>query len=166
MVILVFGFPGTGKTYFASRLAEKIKAVHYNSDNIRKKIGKWDKYDEASKMNTYDALLEKMRDAIQRGKNVVLDATFYKQELRDNFQRAAKELKQPLIMIEVKAAEETIRQRLSKPRTDSQADYKVYEKVRAEFEPVTEDHLELHSDEDSPESMLTQALNYLAGNDK
>ncbi len=166
MVVLVMGLPGSGKTYFASLLAKKMEAMHYNSDHIRKEVGKWDKYDDMSKLNTYDAMLSKMHEAVQAGKDVVLDATFYKQYLRDKFYNTAEQLNTPLLMIEVRAAEDTIRQRVSKPRADSQADYEVYEKIKAEFEPDEKDHLVLYSDEESTETMISKALNYIRSNDQ
>jgi len=35
MIIIVFGLPGSGKSYFASKLAERINARYINSDVIR-----------------------------------------------------------------------------------------------------------------------------------
>ena len=36
------GLPGSGKTTFATKLAEKLKATHLNADVIRKKYDDWD----------------------------------------------------------------------------------------------------------------------------
>jgi hypothetical protein len=162
MIVLVFGLPGSGKTYFASRLAEKIKAVHLNSDNVRKDIGEWDRYKDASKEYTYDVMLKKMQDAIQSGKDAVVDATFYKEALRDKFLHASAKLHQQCKMIEVRAPEEIIQQRVSKPRPDSQADYEVYKKIKREFEPVREEHLVLVSESGKIKEMLEKALSYLS----
>lgn len=161
MVILVFGLPGSGKTFFSQCLAEKIKAVHFNSDRIRKESGEWNQYGDASKINVYEVMLEKMREAVQSGYAVVVDATFYKKELRDKFLHASLQLHQPFRMIEVRASEETIKQRLSKPREDSQADYSVYKKIKNEFEPVTEEHLVLFSDKETIAEMTQKATTYL-----
>ena len=36
------GLPGSGKTTFATKLAEKLKATHLNADAIRKEYDDWD----------------------------------------------------------------------------------------------------------------------------
>ena len=38
MVVIVFGLPGSGKSYFASRLAGIISADYINSDRVRREI--------------------------------------------------------------------------------------------------------------------------------
>jgi adenylylsulfate kinase len=40
--ILVFGLPGSGKTVFASTLAQKIRAHHVNADEVRERSNDWD----------------------------------------------------------------------------------------------------------------------------
>lgn len=35
LLVIFLGFPGSGKTYFATRLAEKLQAVTFNSDALR-----------------------------------------------------------------------------------------------------------------------------------
>ena len=40
--ILVFGLPGSGKTVFASHLAQKIRAHHVNADEVRERFNDWD----------------------------------------------------------------------------------------------------------------------------
>jgi adenylylsulfate kinase-like enzyme len=40
--ILVFGLPGSGKTVFASNLAQKIRAHHVNADEVRERFNDWD----------------------------------------------------------------------------------------------------------------------------
>jgi len=161
MIILVVGLPGTGKTFFASRLADNMNAVHLNSDRIRSELGEWNQYSDTSKMNVYDAILKRMKDEVHSGKNVIVDTTFYKKEIRDKFFQASVQLHQPLRIIEVKASNETVRLRLSKPRTNSQADYEVYKKIKNEFEPLAEDRLVLFSDQQSLNEMVEKAVGYV-----
>ena len=40
--ILVMGLPGSGKTTFATELANKLGATHLNADAIRKEYDDWD----------------------------------------------------------------------------------------------------------------------------
>jgi predicted kinase len=161
MLILVFGLPGSGKTYFASHLAKRLNAVHLSSDIVRQETGAWNKYSTASKESVYDALFEETRRNVLSGNTVVVDATFYRKKHRDKFIKEAKRLAVRCKLIEVRAMEKTIRQRVSKPRADSQADFEVYKKIKGEFEPVTEDHLVLFSDKGDISAMLVKAAAYL-----
>jgi predicted kinase len=60
-----------------------------------------------------------------------------------------------------------INERLKKTRTDSEADFDVYKKVKNEWEPFNPDHLILQSTDNNIEEMLHKATSYLnLGNDK
>ncbi len=165
-MILVCGLPGSGKTYFASRLAQSIDAIHLSSDTMRRASGKWEIYDEATKATIYDAMLFRASALVTDGKVVVLDATFYKKDIRDQFVRAAMRLGAKYALIEIRASEETIRQRITQPRKDSRADFDVYLKIRDAFEEITGDHLVLHSDDAGIDEMLVTAIEYLRSREK
>ncbi|HUZ58418.1 MAG TPA: AAA family ATPase [Hanamia sp.] len=49
MIVIVFGLPGSDKSYFASRLAKMIHAGHVNSDKVRKEWFKERVYSEDEK---------------------------------------------------------------------------------------------------------------------
>ncbi len=159
MVVLVFGLPGSGKSYFASRLAAQMGAEYINSDQLRLMMFPVRTYSNEEKQAVYEAMLSMAKGRIRQGKNVVIDATFHRHSLRTHFMES---LKGELIwFIEVVADEETIRKRLSMPRQFSEADYAVYEKIRYDWEPMTEPHLVLDSSE-PVEKMLLQAVRYLS----
>ena len=42
MKILIFGLPGSGKTYLAERLQPLLEAAWYNADKVRGMAGDWD----------------------------------------------------------------------------------------------------------------------------
>ena len=161
MVAAVMGLPGSGKTYFARELALKVNARHISSDTVRFNLEKAGTYDEKSKFTVYEVMLELLEEAIKSRENVVLDATFYKEELRQRFEAKAKQLNTPIYFIEVKAAEAVIKERISKRRPDSEADFQVYLKVKDSFDPVLVEHLTLHSDQQKLAEMLDQALIFI-----
>jgi predicted kinase len=66
-----------------------------------------------------------------------------------------------VLFIEVKADETVIKKRLEQRRSDSEADFRVYQNIRSQFEPMTEPHLILSSANDNIEEMLNQAFDYL-----
>lgn len=165
MIVMVMGLPGSGKTYFASRLAKAIDAEYLSSDRLRKTIITKRTYSEKEKGSVYDEMLLRMRKVVKKKKDIVLDATFYKSSIRKKFIMEGEGL-DDLILIEIIASEPVIEQRLKKIREDSEADFRVYKIIKAEWEPVVHHHLILQSENDNIEDMLHTAISYLHSNEK
>jgi predicted kinase len=160
-LILVFGLPGSGKTTFARALAERRGASHFNSDIIRDQMGLLGQYDASSKKQVYDSLENAVRQALIEKKRVVIDATFFKESLRQPFLQIAREVGVPHFWIELKTDPEVVRQRVSKKRPYTEADFEVYQNVKAAFEPLDEAHLTLLSDNSNLDQILEIAEKYL-----
>ena len=160
MVIIVMGLPGSGKSYFASRLATVMDADYINSDSIRKTMITQRTYSIKEKLLVYNKMLALMKLAVKQKKDIVLDGTFYKHSIRKKFIDEAGNAT-CLIFIEVKAVESLIRERLKQTRADSEADFKVYKIIQAQWEPVQEKHLILQSMNDNVNDMLHIAIDYL-----
>ena len=64
-------------------------------------------------------------------------------------------------VIEIIADESLIKERVGKPRVESEADFKVYKIIQAEWEPVPEKHLILQSTDNNIDDMLQRAIAYL-----
>jgi predicted kinase len=160
MIVIVFGLPGSGKSYFASRLAIIINAGYVNSDRLRKEMFRDRTYSEREKAAVYKAMLEKMKEAMNQNRNLVLDATFYKNETRKLFIQEAERM-DGIFFIEVKADENIIRERLKEERPYSEADFEVYKVIRQHYEPMNEPHLILESTNENIDNMLQKAVDYL-----
>lgn len=161
MIVIVFGLPGSGKSYFASRLAHRLGALYINSDEVRLNMLRERTYSPEEKMLVYDAMLNNMTEAISSKKNIVLDATFYKESIRNKFNSAALGYGQRVIYIEITAPEDIIKKRVSQPRKDSEADYQVYLHLKKISEPLLADHLVLHSSDNNIVQMLDEASGYI-----
>ena len=164
MIIVVFGLPGTGKTRFSRLLGNELNAIHLNTDIVRDELGKKGNYSEKSKQQVYDRLMEKSLKELDRGNNIILDGTFHKKDRREKIKNIASETGNDIFFIEMIASEQTIAGRLEKKRIHSEADLKVYRKVREESDIMEEDHLVLHSDSEPEEGMIIRAKNYIHGN--
>lgn len=160
MVVIVFGLPGSGKSYFASRLAKRIDADYINSDRLRKEMFKMRTYSRQEKESVYETMLQKMKEDVVQNKNVVLDATFHKKETRQPFVKEMK-TKGGIYFIEIVAEERIIRERLKRKRRYSEADFKVYKIISSENEPLPESHLVLQSTNSNIKEMLGKAVDYL-----
>lgn len=164
MIVAVLGLPGSGKSYFASKLAKKVRARYVSSDVIRQRLIAVRKYSLDEKMIVYNEMINEMKTTIRKDENIVLDATFYKKDVRNKFIDAAWEFDQSILFIEVLANPEIIKERLSRKRPYSEAGYSVYLKLKEVFEPLERDHLVLCSTQENIDEMLSEALKYIQQN--
>ena len=158
MIIVVLGLPGSGKTYLASQFAKLIGADYINSDRVRKSMFPVRSYSEKEKASVYNEMLDLARQFIRRNKNLVLDATFYRNDIRKKF---IDEAKGEIVFIEVTAEEAVVKERLKQKRADSDADFEVYKLIKKQWEPLRGHRLMLISSNNNIEDMLHQAVGYL-----
>lgn len=159
MIVIVFGLPGSGKSFFASRLALEINGTYVNSDQVRIQLFKHRHYTEEEKEQVYDKMLEMAQEASTKNENMVIDATFYQEQLREPY--LSFPIQNAVYFIEVQASDNLIRQRLAKPRAFSEADYKVYKKIKNEWESFRGNHLVLESTDVNIEEMIKKTKLYL-----
>jgi hypothetical protein len=158
MIVVVLGLPGSGKSYFAQRLAELINATYVNSDRLRKELFPKRTYSELERAKVYDAMLKRMDEAIDQEKNLVLDATFHTNKTREPLMAKSRG---EVFFIEIQADEDVLRERLKEKRPYSEADLGVYRLIKQLWEPLERPHLTLQSTNNNIETMLQKALKYL-----
>ena len=160
MIIIVFGLPGSGKSFFAIRLANLLDATYISSDRVRKEIFAQPTYSQEEKLAVYREMLQRMKKAGGEKRSVVLDATFHATDIRKKF---AEKAQQPgdTFFVEVWAEEAVVKERLQKNRKDSDADFEIYKKIKTKWKPMTEHHLILESTDNNIEEMLQRTADYL-----
>ncbi len=163
MIILVFGLPGSGKTFFSRHLKNEISACHLNTDIVRHEMNKKGSYDAKSTLEVYKRLMNKAEEKLTNGSNVIIDGTFHKQDRRNEITELASEIGHDIFFIEIRASEQNVKIRLAKKREYSEADYEVYMQMKKEFDPYPEYHLVLWSDSQSIVEMIIMAKNYIYG---
>jgi predicted kinase len=161
MMIIVSGLPGSGKSYFASRLAKDINAEYLNSDVTRQEMDARGVYAFDDKLNVYEEMARRAGEVLREGRTAVIDATFYRADMRDIFLTLARLLYQKVACFEIVAEEDIIRERLSRPRLGSRADFSVYKQLQPLYEEIDHEHLVLKSGVDNVDSMLRQAKHYI-----
>jgi predicted kinase len=163
MIVLVYGLPGTGKTFFARHLARETGAIHLNTDLVREKLDVKGQYDDKTKQQVYNELFKQVMRELNAGKDVIVDGTFHKQIRREQVKKIADETNNRFYLIEIKADEKTVRKRLRKNRKHSDADFNVYQELEQLFEKEEASHLELWSEKDNAEEMMNKAKEYING---
>ncbi len=161
MVIVVFGMPGTGKTFFSEKMAEKTGAVHLNTEIIRIKMGKKSVYDEQVKNTIYANMLDQTADYLANGRDVIMDDTFLLQEQRMQIKEIVQNKGHDIHFIEIFANEKVVEERLKKNRKFSEADLELYRNLKLEYEPFSGEKLELWSDRENVEMMLKKAEEFI-----
>ncbi|MDN3670532.1 ATP-binding protein [Echinicola jeungdonensis] len=161
MMIIVAGLPGSGKSFFAVRLADRVGAQYINSDKVRNALKKRGQYSLSDKFKVYREMVQLAEEGLQKKLPIVVDATFYLRSIRDMFYDLAGKWGVPVFLIEIIAKENLIQKRLRQDRKDSQADFLVYQKVKEAFELIGRPHLILKSTDDNIEQLLEDALQYV-----
>jgi predicted kinase len=162
MIVIIFGLPGSGKTYLASRLAKKIGVKRISSDVIRKELFKFPTYSKDEKLLIYKKMFDIMCDYVSKKEHLIIDGTFYAEALRNTYIEQIKLLGGAIKFIEVKADRATIKDRLSHERVDSDADFPIYELIAHDYEPYIGNHLILQSTNDNINELLEKATSFLA----
>ncbi|WP_162342967.1 AAA family ATPase [Cyclobacterium salsum] len=161
MLVLVMGLPGTGKSFFAKRLAEMSEMVYLNSDQVRIELGLRGRYSSDDRQKVYAALVGQTKGLLNDKKSVLVDATFQRKKNRREFQGLAKKLNCPIAFIRVWAEEGLVEKRLAIEREESDADFSVYQKLKLDFDPLEGDYLDIRSEDGKIDRMIQQALDYL-----
>lgn len=159
MIIVIFGLPGTGKSYLARHLSTMLHADYITSDAVRKELFQHPSYSEIEKEKVYAEMLKRIAESEYR-KEVVIDATLSDISIRKELINEIKNIA-PVYFIEVTADEELIKHRLSAPRNDSDADFEVYKKLKKSWVPFEESHLVLNSTNDNLEEMLDAVCDFI-----
>jgi predicted kinase len=163
MVILVSGLPGSGKSFFAEKLAARLDAYYLSSDRIRKEVFKHPTYTEEEKKAVYSEMKRRLIALLKTdsSKNIILDATFFKEDLRKTFCRESITYKTTCKTFIITANDEDIQERVKQKRAYSDADYSVHLKLKEQFEWPQSDYLVLDSSCLHINQMLDQAVAYL-----
>lgn len=155
------GLPGSGKTYLATRLAEHGGFRHMNTDTVREELGLRGDYSEATKEQVYEGLFERVERGLEEMQLVVVDATFHQAARRERLYAIARRRGTRLFFIELWASEATVRERITQTRADSDADWQVYQALKASQEPLTAPHLIIPSTNENFQQQLQTVLGYI-----
>jgi len=152
-LVLMSGLSGSGKTWLARQLAERLSAVHIRSDVERKRRAGLHElassharlgegiYSGVASAEVYEGLARAAEDVLSGGISVIIDATFLRRAQRTRFVELAETSGVPLRLIECEAPEPVLRARIlerSRAQRDaSEADLKVLDWQLAHLEALS-----------------------------
>jgi predicted kinase len=150
--ITVSGLPGTGKSYFCRRLAEKLPVVLLESDAIRKTLFASPVYSSEESNHLFRDIHLLVEKLLSQGIPVILDATNLSEKNREYLYSIASRLKVKLILVRVSAPPELVRQRLQSRQADptnkSDADWEIYRKMQPAEEKIHRKHYTIDTSQD------------------
>ncbi len=151
--IVLSGLPGSGKSYFSHRLAERIPVVILESDALRKTLFPHPVYTPRESGLLFEAIHVLTGHLLGQGISVVLDATNLSERHRETLYRIADRHGAKLVIVYLEAPPEVIKERLAArgadPNAVSDADWAVYEKMLGSVEKIGRRHFVINTAEDS-----------------
>ncbi len=142
--IVVSGLPGTGKSYFCQKLAERLHYVILESDALRRMLFPSPGYDPAESRRLFQAIHLLIERLLKRGIPLILDATNLSERYRERLYSIAYRSDVRLILVRVEAPPDVVRERLKARQEDRQsksdADWGVYQKMRSSVEKIWRNH--------------------------
>jgi predicted kinase len=152
--IAVSGLPGTGKSYFCQRLAERLPLVILESDALRKVLFPQLGYSPEESARLFRALHLLIERLLKRGISLVLDATNLSERFRERLYNIADRLGVRLILVRVEAPPDVVyerlkvRQQAASPENSSDADWAVYQKMKQSVEAMHHNHYAVDTSRD------------------
>lgn len=150
--IVVSGLPGTGKSYFCHQLREKLPAVIVESDSLRKVLFPQPSYSAEESFHLFQILHRLAGDLLKKGIPVIFDATNLEEKNREYLYSIAERQGAKLILVQIIAPAEVVKERLetrrSRPQSTSDADWEVYQKLRASVQPLGRSHFVVDTSRD------------------
>ncbi len=142
--IVVSGLPGTGKSYFCNKLAERLPLIILESDVLRKVLFSPPGYSLAESSRLFRATHRLIERLLERGISLVLDATNLSERYRERLYSIADHLDARLILVRVEAPPEMVQKRLEGRRgkgvSTSDADWEIYQRMKSSVQKILRNH--------------------------
>jgi predicted kinase len=140
--VVISGLPGTGKTFFCKKLAEKQPFCIVESDALRKVLFPSPDYSPVESARLFAAIHGLIEWLLENGVPVILDATNLSEHNREYLYRISDRVGARLALVSVEAPPAVAYQRLQArkngavPDTKSDADWGIYRQMKLKAEKI------------------------------
>ncbi|HSW74738.1 MAG TPA: ATP-binding protein [Candidatus Saccharimonadales bacterium] len=99
LLILLYGFPGAGKTYFARQLCEHLQAAHIQGDRIRGELFEKPQYDKEENQVITQLMDYMTGEFLNAGMSVVYDTNAMRLSQRRALREMARKTKAQTVLV-------------------------------------------------------------------
>ena len=152
--IVVSGLPGTGKSFFCRKLAERIPFLVLESDVLRKGLFVTPTYSAEESAHLFSVCHLLIEELLQKGIPIIFDATNLSERHRERLYHISDKTGAKLILVRIEAPPTMVRQRLlsreekADPGDKSDADWEVYQRMRLNMEKIRRNHFAVDTSRD------------------
>ncbi len=152
--IAVSGLPGTGKSYFCNKLAERLPFLILESDALRKVLFPSPSYSSPESWRLFQACHLLIDRLLKKGVPLILDATNLSERYRERLYSIADRLDVKLILVRVEAPPQVVYERLKSRQegvnsvSKSDADWAVYQRMKPTVQKIRRNHYAVNTAKD------------------
>jgi len=156
--IAVSGLPGAGKSYFCSKLTERLPFIILESDALRKALFPSPSYSPQESSRLFGAVRLLIERLLKKGNSLILDATNLSERHREYLYSIADRLGVKLVLVRVEAPPWVVYERLKARRENlggkSDADWAIYQRMKPSVQKIRRHHYAVDTSRD-----ITPVLN-------
>lgn len=152
--VVVSGLPGTGKSFFCRKLAQRRPFYIVESDAMRKLLFPTPDYSLTESARLFAALHGLLEWLLRSGVPVIFDATNLSERYRTQLYRISNRAGARLILVRVEAPPAVAQQRLLSRKSAanslerSDADWEVYRSMRSRVDDIRRNHFAVDTSRD------------------
>lgn len=99
LLILLYGFPGSGKSFFARQLCETMQAAHVQGDRIRSELFEKPRYDKSENTIVSQLMDYMTHEFLGAGLSVVYDTNAMRYAQRHALRETARKLRAQTVLV-------------------------------------------------------------------
>jgi predicted kinase len=147
VLIMISGLPGTGKSYLAHKIVERLPAVIVESDHVRKTLFPKPTYAGSESVWVHRVAHATIERLLRSGRRVIYDATNLAEWHREKVYRIAERAGAKLVIVKTVAPEPVIQERLEKRARKrdkvgfSDATWEIYEQLKRNVDRIRRPYL-------------------------
>jgi predicted kinase len=154
VIIMLIGLPGTGKSYLASKLAERLPFMIVESDAVRKELFPTPSYSPGESAAVFKVIHYIIGDLVHNKTSVIFDATNLEEKHRKTIYHIGENNEAKVILVNLEAPPDIVKNRLeSRERKQETGDFSdatwaVYQKMKKTVNKISRPHFNVNTAED------------------